>query len=232
MKEIKEPAQLMHYLQVHQLEPIFHKPLLPHLSLCSFEQGEQICTQGAASQYLYVLVKGKIKIFNTSAEGRTLVISFKTPLEVIGDIEYIRGIEMINTVEAVSPVIMIGVHYRSLNTYSHDYTPLLHFLLDIITKKFFIKSSAMSMNLMYPVEIRLASYLLSVSYDETDKDFKGQLRTGSLTDTANLIGTSYRHLNRVIQKFCAEGLVERSKAGIFIKDKERLSALVSQPISK
>lgn len=227
MKEIQDREQLNRYLHAHQLESIFSVPLIPHLSLYCFEKGELICSQGEPSQYLYVLVKGKIKIYTTSAEGRTLVISFKTPLEVIGDIEYIRGIDIINTVEAVSPVCMIGVHYSWLKKYSSDYSPLLQFLLDIITQKFFIKSKSLSFNLMYPVEVRLASYLLSVSFDESDSLFRGQLSTSSLTDTANIIGTSYRHLNRVIHKFCTEGLIERNKEFILVKDREGLSALAS-----
>ncbi|MGM0882879.1 MAG: Crp/Fnr family transcriptional regulator [Bacillota bacterium] len=228
MKEIQDREQLNRYLHAHQLESIFNEPLIPHLSLYSFEKGELICSQGEPSQYLYVLVKGKIKIYTTSAEGRTLVISFKTPLEVIGDIEFIRGIDIINTVEAVSSVYMIGVHYSWLKKYSSDYSPLLQFLLEIITQKFFIKSNSLSFNLMYPVEVRFASYLLSVSFDESDSLFRGQLSTSSLTDTANLIGTSYRHLNRVIQKFCTEGLLERNKEFILVKNREGLSALAGE----
>jgi uncharacterized protein (DUF488 family) len=55
--------------------------------------------------------------------------------------------------------------------------------------------------------------------------FLGILSTTSLTDTANLIGTSYRHLNRVIRQFCSDGLVERSKGFILIKDREALKTL-------
>jgi hypothetical protein len=44
-----------------------------------------------------------------------LILSFKTPLEVIGDLEYVQGIDFINTVEAVCSVIMIGVDHRWLN---------------------------------------------------------------------------------------------------------------------
>ncbi|GJM81692.1 hypothetical protein HMSSN139_41880 [Paenibacillus sp. HMSSN-139] len=134
-------------------------------------------------------------------------------MEVVGDVEYIRDGDIINTVEAVSPVQMIGVEYRWLRKYCADHSPLLHFLLDIITKKFYMKSSSMSFNLLYPVEIRLASYLLSVSYDEADALFLGKLGTADLADAANLIGTSYRHLNRVLQKFAASGLIERSRGG-------------------
>ncbi|MBG9771800.1 Crp/Fnr family transcriptional regulator [Brevibacillus laterosporus] len=230
MKEISDREQLNHYLHAHQIESVFNEQVLPHLALYSFKQGEIICSQGESAQYLYLLVKGKVKIYTTSMEGRTLILSFKTPLEAIGDIEYVRGTDILNTVEAVSPVHLIGVHHRWLKKYGRDYSPFLQFLLEIITRKFYIKSNSLSFNLMYPVEVRLASYLLSVSYDESNSLFKGQLSTVSLRDVANLIGTSYRHLNRVIRQFCTEGLIERNKGFILVKDRAGLSALTSHNI--
>lgn len=230
MKEIQDRQQLNDYLQAHQIASIFHEQLLPHLSLYRFDQGEPVCRQGEPAEYLYVLVKGKIKIYTTSAEGKTLILSFKTPLEVIGDIEYVQGAENLNTVEAVSSVLMIGVHHRWLKKYGSDYAPLLQFLLDIITKKFYKKSNSLSFNLMHPVEVRLASYLLSVSFDESELQLKGQPRKVNLKDTANLIGTSYRHLNRVIQQFCQAGLIERNKGLLVVKDRSGLRELASHNI--
>jgi CRP-like cAMP-binding protein len=229
VKELNDQEQLDAYIQTYQLESIFHEPLIPHLSLYSFEQGELICSQGEASQYLYVLVKGKVKIYTSSPEGNTLILSFKKPLEVIGDIEYVRGIDIINTVEAVSPVWMIGIHHRWLKKYGSDHAPLLQFLLDIITRKFHLKNNSMSFNIMYPVEVRLASYLLSVSFDESDSLNKNQLSI-SIKDAANLIGTSYRHLNRVITQLCAEGLIERNRGSILVKDRNGLRELAGDNI--
>ncbi|WP_026573005.1 Crp/Fnr family transcriptional regulator [Bacillus sp. UNC438CL73TsuS30] len=230
MKEIKNQEQLNDFLQMYELEPIFNEKLLPYLSLFHFEQGENICSQGDAAEFLYVLVKGKLKIYTNSVEGKTLILSFKTPLEVIGDIEYVQNIHFINTVEAVSPVTLIGVQHHWLKKYASDYSPFLQFLLKIITEKFHLKSNSMSLSLMYPVEVRLASYLLSVSYDETNSPVNKQLSSVNLTDTANFIGTSYRHLNRVIQKFCEEGLVERNKGSIMVKDRDGLQKLAIQHI--
>lgn len=230
MEEIKDRAQVEHYLQAHQIQWVFNEQLLPHLSLYNFEQGELICTQGEAAQDLYVLVKGKVKISTTSVEGKTLILSFKTPLELIGDIEYVRGTDILNTVEAVSSVSMIGVHHRWLKKYGSDHAPLLQFLLEIITRKFYIKSNSMSFNLMYPLEVRLASYLLSVSFDESDTQFQGQLSTAGLIDAANLLSTSYRHLNRVIRQFCTEGLIERDKGVILVKDRAGLSTRANHNI--
>lgn len=230
MKEIADRKLLHHYLQMFQLDSIFPEQLQPHLSLYRFEQGDRICSQGEPSQYMYVLVKGKVKIYTTSAQGKTLILSFKTPLEVIGDIEYVRGIDIINTVEAVSTVWMIGVHHQWMKKYGKENMALLEFLLDIITEKFCKKSSAMSFNLMYPVEVRLASYLLSVSFEDAESSENGHRAKVNLLDAANLIGTSYRHLNRVIQQFCAEGLIERSKGFILVKDRDGLRTLAGQNI--
>ncbi|MDQ0879394.1 Crp/Fnr family transcriptional regulator [Peribacillus sp. V2I11] len=230
MKEIMDSENLNHYLKVHQLENIFNGALMPYLSLYQVESGECICSQGDRVNYLYVLVKGKVKVYTTSAEGKNLILSFKTPLEVIGDIEYIQGIDIINTVEAVSDVYVIGIHHQWLKKYAEGQPAFLQFLLRVITQKFYVKSKSLSFNLMHPVEVRLASYLLSVSFDETNAQITGRLNTDSLKDTANFIGTSYRHLNRVILQLCRDGLIDRSAGFIQVKDWEGLKALSSHNI--
>lgn len=233
MSEVNEreyQQQLQHYLHIHQIESVFNEAIMPHLALYTFKQGELICTQGETPAYLYVLVKGKVKISTTSPEGKTLILSFKTPLEVTGDVEYVQGMEILNTVEAVSPVVMIGVHQRWLKKYGSDHAPLLQFLLQIITKKFCVKSDSLSFNLLYPVEVRLASYLLSMSYDESDSLIQGQLSTDRLRDAAHLLGTSHRHLNRVIRQFCLDGLLERNKRFLIIKDRDGLRKLAPDNI--
>ena len=230
MKEIFDQEQINHYLKEHEIEAVFNDEIKAHMSISRFDQGELVCSQGDRPRALYVLVKGKVKIYTTSAEGKTLILSFKKPLELIGDIEYVRGSDIINTVEAVSPVDLIAIDHKWLKKYGKDHSPFLQFILEIITEKFHIKSNSMSFNLMYPVEVRLASYLLSVSYDETDSLLNEQLNSINLKDAANLIGTSYRHVNRVIQQFSKDGLVERDNGRILILNRDGLSKLASNNI--
>ncbi|WLR57380.1 cyclic nucleotide-binding domain-containing protein [Mesobacillus subterraneus] len=228
MKELKASGQIETYLRSHQIEGLFNEEIRPYLTLYEFEIGEQICSQGEAVENLYILVKGKVKIFTTSEEGKTLILSFKTPLEVIGDIEYVQEIDTINTVEAVSPVVMIGVRQTVLKRFLKDHSPFLQFLLTIITRKFYIKSQFMRHNILYPVETRLASYLVSVAYDENEALVNGKVSTSNLTDIANLIGTSYRHLNRIIKEFSLNGLVERDNGAILIKDLDGLKSVAKE----
>ena len=230
MREVHDREQLNRYLRAFRLEAIFPEALRPHLALYDFERGDLICTQGAPAETLYVLVKGKVKVYTTSAEGKSLILSFKKPLDLFGDIEYVHRANLLNTVEAVTPVSMIGVNDRWLRACASDHAPLLQFMLETIAGKFYQMANAMSFNLMHPVEVRLASYLLSVSFDEADAPLEAATGAIPLTDTANLIGTSYRHLNRVIRQFAAEGLIERHRGGIRIKDRKRLSALTGRNI--
>ncbi|MNI78242.1 DNA-binding transcriptional activator YeiL [compost metagenome] len=83
---------------------------------------------------------------------------------------------------------------------------------------------------MYPVEVRLASYLLSISTEEDGTVFHEELDAFNLTDIANLIGTSYRHLNRVIQKLCTDGLIERNQGFILVKDRAGLREVAGHNI--
>ncbi|HZG88543.1 Crp/Fnr family transcriptional regulator [Paenibacillus sp.] len=222
MTERQTSEERDHYLRLHGLNRLFPPALLPHIALCRFAEGETICAQGEPAKHLYVLAKGKIKVYNTSAEGKTLVVSFKSPLELIGDIEYVQNIDIMNTVKAVSPSVMLRVSYQSLKEYAGDHAPLLRFLLEIVTRKFWLKSRAMNLNLIYPVEVRLASYLLSVSPDETDGASSGTLHGADVADAADMIGTSYRHVNRVLRKFTDEGLIERKRDAVLIRDREKL----------
>jgi CRP-like cAMP-binding protein len=70
---------------------------------------------------------------------------------------------------------------------------------------------------------------LSVSFAESDPLFKNQINI-SIKDAANLIGTSYRHLNRVITQLCEDGLIERNRGSILVKDRNGLVKLAGDNI--
>ncbi|MEK4669889.1 MULTISPECIES: Crp/Fnr family transcriptional regulator [Bacillati] len=230
MKEWKDDVKLNSFLEQYGLTAVFNEHLIKHALLCEFEQGETICTQGESAHFLYVLVSGKIKVYTTSLDGKILILSFKQPLEIIGDVEFVNGAELLNTVEAVSDsVMMVGISFEWLKRYGYNDAEFLQFLLNIISHKFYRKSTTMSFNLMYPVEVRLASYLLSVSTTK-EHTVAEKLDWLDLKDVANFIGTSYRHVNRVIKQFCLDGLIEKKKGVITIKDSAGLMKMAKDNI--
>ncbi|GLX70459.1 Crp/Fnr family transcriptional regulator [Paenibacillus glycanilyticus] len=224
MKEQLDPEQIQHYLSQYALNDVFPSSLRQHLALFRFDPEEKLCKQGEVPEYIFFLVQGKVKVYTASAEGKTLLVNFTSPLGVLGEIECLNELENLNTVSAVTPVEAVGFHKRWLRIYREE-VPFLQFMLHLVTQKFYNKSVSLSFNLLYPVEVRLASYLLSVT---TQAD--SLVSTANLKDMADLIGTSYRHLNRVILQFCKMKLIERSRGSLVVLDRNGLGAVAGRNI--
>lgn len=212
------------YLERYQLEHIFDASLRKAMHIQTFAPGEALCRQGDVAHELYLLVEGKLKITHMSATGKRLVLSFKHPFDLVGDIEFVRKIDLMNTVEAVTPVTVLRIAYPDLEEARAHHSAFLLFLLETITKKFELKSHTLSFNLLYPVEVRLASYLLSMT-PNTDA-----FASKELVDAADLIGTSYRHVNRVLRHFVDDGLIRRTQHTIEIIDRDGLMERVGESI--
>lgn len=118
------------------------------------------------------------------------------------------------------------MRFDDLDRHAKDDVTWLHYLLEGITRKFEMKSQSMSFNLFYPVDVRLASYLLSMTPEETTLGST----VDELTDIADLIGTSYRHVNRTLKRFVEAGLIARDRRHITIMDRARLMAVVGESI--
>lgn len=76
-----------------------------------------------------------------------------------------------------------------------------------------------SVNILYPLENRLASYILA-SYTNEDSN-----NTENLTQIAEFLGTSYRHLLRVVKEFELEKIIKRDNKKLVILDKDKLEDL-------
>jgi len=93
-------------------------------------------------------------------------------------------------------------------------------------KKFISSSIASSINILYPLENRLSSYLLAIAPENTKhSNLDGGIITDKFTEMADLLGTSYRHLIRTINKLCDEKIIKKEKNFISILDINALKML-------
>lgn len=54
-----------------------------------------------------------------------------------------------------------------------------------------------------------------------------EIRTSSLIETAELLGTSYRHLNRIVRRFIDEGIIARNRGRLSVLDEGKLAELAN-----
>lgn len=212
------------YLQQFGLSDLFPDHVREEMYVATYTSGERLFSQSDEADTLYFLIKGKLKISMLSPEGKRLILAFKTPFDIVGDVEYVRDCQFINTVEAVTDIVVIGISYEALHKNMADNAAWLYFLLRTITRKFETKARAMNFNLLYTVDVRVASYLLSMTPN------RQLLESTSLIDMADLIGTSYRHLNRVLQQFEQAGWIMKKRGKITLLDRAALLEQAGQNI--
>ncbi|AQY38879.1 Crp/Fnr family transcriptional regulator [Bacillus thuringiensis] len=221
---------ITHYLRTNKTLEIFLEIDTVYFQLNYFEKGELICNIDDEMDRLYFVVKGKVKVYTITSEGKKLILRFINPLAIVGDIELIQNSKAHNVVEACSDVIAISISNTVIrNKLLHD--PIfMKFLLENIANTLKISTRFTALNLLYPVEVRVASYLLSISTDSNGNMYKGDLDTTSVTSIADFIGVSYRHVIRVLQRFYNDKLIEKSNGVIVIKDFSRMKEVAKDNI--
>lgn len=218
-------AILKYKEQIHEMYSIE----TDELEWKSFSPGEYIYEQGFPLSYLSFLVKGKVKIYATSEEGKRLIVAFNNPLEIYGDLELVQQVDTLHTVEAVTEV-HVAILPLKLAKKRRKNINFNELLLQSISRKFLTKSLTLSFHLLHNAEVRLASYLTSISHNDQGAIINPYIPKSELTMIAEFIGISVRHQNRCIQSFEREGIIRRIPGFIEIIDSNKLLTYAKQNI--
>ena len=226
----RNAEKILMYLKEHDLLDIFSNIDLKDIELLNLKKGRLICSKGEEIDDMYFLVEGKVKIYTITPDDKRLILRFQKALGIIGDIEYIQGTDVLHTIEASTNCILLRIPFNIIRKTVGEDPHFLSFLLDVVTRRFRAKTDAATLNLLYPVEVRLASFLLSTTTDEERSFYHEEAVGSSLKDISDMIGTSYRHLNRVIKSLCNENIISRSNGKLYVKDLNRLKDIAKNNI--
>ncbi|MFF2016100.1 Crp/Fnr family transcriptional regulator [Paenibacillus sp. NPDC058177] len=227
MQMIYDREAVRHLAEKNGLDEIFGNPMIESMELRLYGNGEAVCSVGDKLEYLFILVQGNLKIHTLLPNGKSMLVRFARPMSIIGDVELLREYPVKNQVESVGDsLILLASRRRLLKEMEHN-AVLLRFLYGELSHKLYTLGQTSALNLLYPVENRFASYLLSLLTDSEGIRYVDEIRTSTLTETAELLGTSYRHLNRIVRKFIEQGIIERKHGRLSILDEGKLAELAS-----
>lgn len=228
MKIIKDIDLLEDYVQKLEINTIFQENMTQWMELHYYNSNEEIYTIENPLNYFYFLVKGKLKIHTSLENGKTILLRFYKPLAILGDLELLAEDKIVTNVTSVTDALLIGIARDKINQYALDDPVFLKFIIKNLSHKLYTLSNTMALNLTYPLETKLASYLISITSDENDVKQIEELKTTNTHEIATLLGTSYRHLNRILHDFTKQGLIERKEKNIIVKDYEKLKRLSAE----
>ncbi len=214
MFRIDDNKKLNYYVNKYKINEIFSNNMVPYMEIHRFKKNEYICLSGEDLRYLYFFVEGKSKVYITTPNGKTLLIRFYSPVQVVGEIEILNKSTIECNIQAIKECICIAIPRKEIEEKCLKDPKFLYYISTHLSLKLSSASLSSSVNMLYPLENRLASYTNEYSNN-----------TENITQISELLGSSYRHLLRVLNRLESEGIIKRNNKKIIILDKDRLEEL-------
>lgn len=226
MERIDDLFVIDNYYNELKMDSLFNKDMKKYIKLLKFERNEYLCREGEDMPNFIFLIEGKVKVFKTLPNGRTVLLSFYKPLRVIGDIEIVKNQAASGTIQALSECYCLAISMEKAREELSEDSKFLKFTCESLAEKLAVISMNSSINLLYPLENRLASYINESLVSSGGKNSKEYIDFDeNLVTIAELLGSSYRHLLRTINGLCKKGVLEKDSVGYRIVNKEILTKL-------
>lgn len=225
MFKLNNNSKLNYYINKYNIDDIFSIDMINFMELHKFKKNEHICLSGDELDYLYFFVDGKAKVYISAPNGKSLLIRFYSPIQIIGDTEILNKTSIDCNIQAMEECLCLAIPRSVIEDIALKDAKFLAYTCRQLAFKLSSASLSSSINMLYPLENRLASYIIA-TYPLHDEYYDGN--SDSLTHVSELLGTSYRHLLRVLDKFCAEKIIKKDGKDITILDLEKLENLAGE----
>lgn len=207
----KDEAAILSYVQKYKINDFLSQELIDMLVLTCFKSGEYIIKNDEEMRNVYLFVEGKAKVYYSLTNGKSLLARFYTPFEFIGDVELFNYDRYICSMKALTPVKCLALSINLIKKNIETNSKLLVYICQSLGKKLARFNEASAVNLMYPLNQRLAEYFIAIfDEDPLSKHLVKEIQTENLSELADLLGTSYRQLTRVIKQFKDDNIIEKS----------------------
>lgn len=152
-----------------------------------YAKGQKLLCQNEMATKVMLIKEGITKCFFTESNDKEYILEFLGKGEIIGEIELIRTIPCLCTIEAMTDVTVYVFSTQCFQSLLKNEIALNRLLLDVFAERIVNTSSRASYQQLYTIEHSLTKLL--------DLQFKQEIAI-SKEDMAAYLGISVRSLNR------------------------------------
>lgn len=222
MHYITDPECIANYNRLYQPWIMFSFDILPYIKIAEFDINELILADNQTPNYFYYLLEGSAKLYLTHPNGRVSLINFMNAPCFIGEMELIGAQSTSNSVKAISRCLCYEIDIKPIkHQLLQDSVFLLNLSLFLATKAI-ENTSNYSRNQIYPLENRLALYIIQTSHNGVYRE--------KHTEASEFLGVTYRHFLFVLADLVKQGLLQKSPTGYKIISEEKLMAIAHRSL--
>ncbi|MNQ38122.1 Regulatory protein YeiL [compost metagenome] len=158
--------------------------------LKEFKKSSLILEQGQKTAKIFIIKEGITKCFFSEENGKDFIVEFLGEGEIIGDIEVIRKIDCLCSIEAITDIKVYQFNFSFFESLMKENLAFNNLLVNELAERIINTSSRASFQQLFTLEHGLAKLI----------EFqKKQNITISKEDMAAYLGITTRSLNRVLK---------------------------------
>ncbi|WP_436377094.1 transcriptional regulator YeiL [Cytobacillus sp. BC1816] len=199
--EIYKQEKRQHYLEQHSISHLFSFPIEEFMEVREYKRDEWIIREGMRPDYLYYVIEGKAKIYVTYQNGKVSLINFINAHDYIGEMELLHEVYYTKGIQASTKTICFAIPLHQCRKRLLEDTTFLRELTKFLSMKATKMAEKYSQSLSFPLENRLADFILQTADGEVYKE--------KHVSVCDFLGVSYRHLLHVLVQFCDKGYLQK-----------------------
>ncbi|PMC36065.1 transcriptional regulator YeiL [Bacillus sp. UMB0899] len=199
--EIYKNEKKQRYMMEHSIAHLFSFPIEEFIEVHEYERDEWMIQEGKRPFYLFYVIEGKAKIYVTHQNGKVSLINFINENDYIGEMELLHEVYYTKGIQASTKTICFAIPFHSCREKLLEDVVFLRELTKFLSMKATKMAAKYSQSLSFPLENRLAEFILQTSDDGIYKE--------KHVTVCEFLGVSYRHLMHVLAQFCQKGYLHK-----------------------
>lgn len=199
--EIYRNEKRQRYLKEHSIAHLFSFPIEEFMQVHEYKRDEWIIQEGQRPDFLFYVMEGKAKIYVTHQNGKVSLINFINAHDYIGEMELLNEVYYTKGIQASSKTICFALPFHSCRSKILDDAKFLRELTKFLSIKATNMAAKYSQSLAFPLENRLADFILQTADEEVYKE--------KHVTVCDFLGVSYRHLLHMLAQFCDKGYLQK-----------------------
>lgn len=185
-----------------------------------FSRGQVIYEPGDPSDYMYIVHKGRVKIYRLSESGKEQLIRIMGPGDFMGELSLFSKTAFDHYAETMEKTEICFMRQKDLQAFLLKWPSISLKLLDELSKRLDHTEKLVSSLTLEDVSKRIASYLVELAEEQNKLQVSLPM---SKKDLASHLGTTPESVSRKLTEFQEHGLIKQTgQKGIEIIDLESL----------
>jgi CRP/FNR family transcriptional regulator, nitrogen oxide reductase regulator len=193
----------------------------------AFEKGAALFSEGDASELLFTVLTGRVKVFKTTPRGTDVILEMFGPGDPVGAVAVYESRPYHASAVALEPTTCVIIPRQAFFSLLEGYPTMVRGLLVGLTHRLVELTNRLTELSGGRVEGRLARFFLKLAQDigqqRTDGTFIAL--TLSRQELADMIGTTIETSIRIMSRWGKDDIVRTEKDGFVVVDRVALETV-------